>query len=288
MIAAGTAGAAMAEGFRTAGIMGWPVGHSRSPVLHNHWLRTLGIAGAYVPFAVPPGRVPDAVRGLPALGLAGCNVTVPHKEAVLAAIDRPDALARRIGAVNLVVVQPDGSMTGTNTDAYGFMANLRATCPEWRAADGPAVVLGAGGSARAVVVSLLDAGAPEVRLLNRTEARAESLAAELGGAIAVFGWEQARAALEGAALLVNTTSLGMQGQAPLDIDLAALPRAAVVTDLVYVPLETKLLAAARARGNRVVDGLGMLLQQAVPAFEAWFGVRPEVTAALRAEVTATL
>jgi shikimate dehydrogenase len=268
--------------------MGWPVGHSRSPALHGHWLRRHGIAGAYVPLPVRPDLVAAAVRGLAALGFAGCNVTVPHKEAVLAAVDRADPLARRIGAVNLVVVQPDGSLSGSNTDAYGFLANLRHMRPGWRADAGPAVVLGAGGSARAVVASLLDEGAPEIRLLNRTRARAEDLADGLEGRLRVLDWDRPAAALADAALLVNTTSLGMQGQPPLDLELAALPAAAVVTDLVYVPLETPLLAAARARGNPVVDGLGMLLHQAVPSFEAWFGVRPEVTAELRAAVAGTL
>ena len=277
-----------ASSFRTAGIIGWPVGHSRSPLLHGHWLGRHGIAGAYVPLAVRPGQVATALRGLAALGLAGCNVTVPHKEAALATVDHPDALARRIGAVNLVVVQPDGSLAGSNTDAYGFMANLAGCCPHWRATVGPAVVLGAGGSARAVVTSLLDAGAPEVRLLNRTRARAEELAGALDARLVVLDWAAAPTALADATLLANTTSLGMQGQPPLDIDLTPLPVQAVVTDLVYVPLETPLLAAARARGNPVADGLGMLLHQAVPSFEAWFGVRPAVTAELHALVAASL
>ena len=274
--------------FRTAGIIGWPVGHSRSPLLHGHWLRRHGIAGAYVPLPVQPGRMAEAVRGLAALGFAGCNVTVPHKEAALSAVDAADPLARRIGAVNLIVARPDGSTHGGNTDAYGFIANLKDCCPGWRAEDGPAVVLGAGGSARAVVVGLLDAGVPEVRLLNRTRARAEELAGAHDPRLVVAEWENMATAFTDATLLVNTTSLGMQGQPPLEIGLAALPPRAAVADLVYVPLETALLAAARRRGNPVVDGLGMLLHQAVPSFEAWFGVRPEVTAELRALVAATL
>ena len=275
-------------GFRAAGVMGWPVAHSRSPLLHRYWLDRYGIAGAYLPLPVRPGQVEAALRGLAALGFAGCNVTVPHKQAALALVDAPDDLARRIGAVNLVVVRPDGTLLGRNTDAAGFLHNLRAQAPDWRAADGPAVVLDAGGAARAVVASLAGAGVPDIRLLNRTHAHAEELAEALGGPITVLNWERRRSALEGAALLVNTTVLGMHGQAPLDLDLAALPRAATVADLVYVPLETPLLAAARARGHAVVDGLGMLLHQAVPSFEAWFGVRPEVTADLRARVEATL
>ena len=277
----------MGAEFRAAGVIGWPVAHSRSPLLHGFWLRQHGIAGAYLPFPVQPGRVETALRGLAALGFAGCNVTVPHKEAALAAVDRAGDLARRIGAANLVVVQPDGSLEGRNTDAYGFVENLRQMQPGWQAARGPAVVLGAGGSARAVVAALADEGAPDIRLLNRTRDRAEQLQA-LGGAVRTLDWERRAAALEGAALLVNTTSLGLRGQPSLDLDLAALPADAVVADLVYVPLETPLLAAARARGNKVADGLGMLLHQAVPSFAAWFGVTPEVTAELRAAVAATL
>lgn len=274
--------------FRAAGVIGWPVAHSRSPKLHGYWLAQHGIAGAYLPMPVRPGDMPAALRGLAALGFAGCNVTVPHKEAALAAADSVDPIARRIGAANLIVVQPDYSLHASNTDAFGFLENLRTSVPGWQAFAGPAVVLGAGGSARAVVAGLCDAGCPEVRLLNRTRTRAEALAAELGGPVTVLDWEQRNAALDGAALLVNSTTQGMHSQPPLDIDLTALPAAAVVTDLVYVPLETPLLAAARARGNRVADGLGMLLHQARPSFAAWFGVMPEVTPELRALIEATL
>jgi len=274
-------------GFRAAGVIGWPVVHSRSPRLHRYWLERYGIAGAYLPMPVRPGEEAAALRGLAALGFAGCNVTVPHKRAALALVDAPDDLARRIGAVNLVVVRPDHSLAGSNTDAAGFLDNLREQAPGWQA-DGAAVVLGAGGAARAVVAALADAGVPEIRLLNRTRGHAEALAAALGGPVAVRDWERRAAALEGAALVVNTTLLGMHGQAPLDLDLAALPLDAVVCDLVYVPLETPLLAQARERGNPAVDGLGMLLHQAVPSFEAWFGVRPVVTPELRALIAATL
>ena len=274
-------------GFRAAGVIGWPVVHSRSPRLHRYWLERYGIAGAYLPMPVRPGEEAAALRGLAALGFAGCNVTVPHKRAALALVDAPDDLARRIGAVNLVVVRPDHSLAGSNTDAAGFLDNLREQAPGWQA-DGAAVVLGAGGAARAVVAALADAGVPEIRLLNRTRGHAEALAAALGGPVAVRDWERRSAALEGAALVVNTTLLGMHGQAPLDLDLAALPLDAVVCDLVYVPLETPLLAQARERGNPAVDGLGMLLHQAVPSFEAWFGVRPVVTPELRALIAATL
>lgn len=266
---------------RVAGVMGWPVGHSRSPRLHGFWLRQYGIDGAYVPLAVPPGRVEQAVRALPALGFRGCNVTVPHKEAVLTALDHIDPLARRIGAVNTIVCNDDGSLTGTNTDGFGFLANLAAEAPQWRAGAGPAVVVGAGGAARAILAALVDAGAPEIRLVNRTTARAEALAADLGGPLRVVPWAERTAALAEANLLVNTTTQGMAGQPAVDLELANLPVAALVTDIVYVPLVTPLLAAAQARGNPTVDGLGMLLHQARPGFETWFGRAPEVTPALR-------
>jgi shikimate dehydrogenase len=269
---------------RLAGIMGWPVGHSLSPRLHGHWLRRHGIDGAYLPFAVPPERLEQALRALPALGLRGCNLTIPHKEAALALIDRVSPLARRIGAINTVVVEPDGSLAGDNTDGFGLLASLAAGYPGWRAGAGPAVLLGAGGAARAATVALLDAGAPEVRLLNRTPDRAQKLAAGLDGPIAIVPWAERAAALDGAALLVNTTSLGMTGQPPLVLSLDALPRTALVTDVVYTPLITPLLAVARAHGNPVVDGLGMLLHQARPGFHAWFGVEPAVDEELRAIV----
>ena len=271
---------------RLAGIMGWPVGHSLSPRVHGHWLRRHGIDGAYVPLAVPPERLEQALRALPALGLLGCNLTIPHKEAALALVDRATPLARRIGAVNTVVVAPDGTLGGDNTDGFGFLANLAAGCPGWRAEAGPAVLLGAGGAARAVAVALLDAGAPEVRLLNRTPDRAQKLAAGLDGPVAAVPWAERTAALDGATLLVNTTSLGMAGQPPLVLSLDALPRTALVADVVYTPLITPLLAVARAHGNPVVDGLGMLLHQARPGFHAWFGVEPVVDQELRAVVLA--
>jgi shikimate dehydrogenase len=274
-----------------AGVMGWPVGHSLSPRLHGFWLRQHRIDGAYVPLAVEPANLARALRALPALGFRGANLTIPHKEPALALVDRITPTAERIGAVNTVVVTPDG-LLGDNTDGYGFMENLAAGAPGWRAADGPAVLLGAGGAARAIAVALIDARAPELRLINRTPARAEALAGQLadtarqhGAALAVLSW-QARDALAGASLLVNTTSLGMTGQPPLEIDLRGLPRGALVTDIVYSPLETGLLAAARASGHAVVDGLGMLLHQARPGFRAWFGVEPEVSEALRASVLA--
>lgn len=266
---------------RLAGVMGWPVGHSRSPRLHGYWLDKLGIDGAYVPLAVKPEDFAQVLRALPRMGFAGANVTVPHKEQALALVDAVEPLARRIGAVNTLVVHPDGTIEGRNTDAFGFLENLRHGAPHWSPAAGPAVVLGAGGAARAVCAALVDAGVPEIRLINRSPARAEQVAADMGGRFAVLGWDDRAGALDGAALLVNTTTLGMTGQPPLDLDLAALPAHAVVNDIVYAPLMTQLLVAAAARGNTVVDGLGMLLWQAVPGFQAWFGVRPEVTPALR-------
>ena len=265
---------------RLAGVMGWPVEHSRSPRLHGYWLQQHGIDGGYLPLPVRPEAFADALVALAELGFRGVNVTVPHKEAALAACNQVESQARRIGAVNTIVFE-NGRRIGSNSDGFGFLENLRQGAADWRADRGPAVVLGAGGAARAVLVALTDEGCPEIRLLNRTRSRADALAAALGGPIRVSAWEARSQALSDAALLVNTTSLGMAGQAPLALDLAWLPAGALVTDIVYQPLETALLAAARTRGNPVVDGLGMLLHQARPGFEAWFGVRPEVTAELR-------
>jgi shikimate dehydrogenase len=273
---------------RLAGIMGWPVAHSLSPRLHGHWLHRYRIDGAYVPLPVLPERLDQALRALPALGFAGVNLTIPHKEAAVSLVDRLSPAAARIGAVNTVLVEPDGTLSGDNTDGFGFIAALSESEVGWQAAAGPAVVLGAGGAARAVTVALLDAGAPEVRLLNRTPDRARSLAGELGGPSRAVEWAERSAALDGAALLVNTTSLGMRSQPPLVLSLDALPRTALVTDVVYTPLITALLAVARARGNPVVDGLGMLLHQARPGFRAWFGVDPVVDGDLRAVVLAGL
>ena len=266
---------------KLAGVMGWPVGHSLSPLLHGYWLQTLGIDGAYVPLAVKPEDFADALRTLPKLGFAGANVTIPHKQTALACCDEIDDVAKRIGAVNTVVVRSDGRLWGTNTDVFGFLENLKAKHPAWDPAAGPAVVIGAGGAARAVIVALLDAGVPTVRLANRSRERAEILAKDLSAPnIEVRDWETRALALDGAALIVNTTSLGMTGQPPLDLDLARLPKEAAVCDIVYVPLETNLLKAARAAGHPVIDGIGMLLHQARPGFAAWFGVEPTVDQAL--------
>lgn len=276
---------------RLAGIMGWPVEHSRSPALHNFWLAEHGIDGVYVPLAVRPERLEQALRALPALGFRGCNLTIPHKQRALAVVDRVAPVARRIGAVNTVVVAEDGSLEATNTDAFGFRAHLRESVPHWDPATGPAIVLGAGGAARAVVAALAEAGVGEIRLVNRTSNHAQILVADLGGMgaqIRPVAWSERETALCEAGLLVNTTSLGMSGQPPLDLDLALLPRSAVVVDIVYVPLETPLLAAARRRGHPVVDGLGMLLHQGRPGFEAWFGQQVDVSPRLRAAMLATL
>jgi shikimate dehydrogenase len=268
--------------------MGWPVMHSRSPALHNYFFRHYGLAGTYLPLAIAPDRLAPALRALAPLGFAGCNLTIPHKERALAIVDEVDPLARRIGAISCVVVRPDGSLWGTNNDVHGFARNILQEQPEWRADAGPAVVIGAGGGARAVVYSLVDRGAREIRLINRTRGRAETVAREFGSVVKTIDWQDRDRALEGAAMLVNTTSQGMVGQPPLDLDLAKLPPAALVSDIVYIPVETPLLAAARRRGNRTVDGLGMLLHQACIAWRLWFGIDPEVTPALRATIEATI
>ena len=266
---------------RLAGVMGWPIGHSASPRLHGYWLDHYGIDGAYVPLAVAPEHFVEALRTLSRLGFAGVNVTAPHKEAALATVDEAAPLAARIGAVNTVTMRPDGSLWGENTDGSGFLANLVECVPEWRADAGPAIIVGAGGAARAVGAALLEAGAPALRILNRTESRARALAQALGERASAAALDDSRA-LADAALLVNTTTLGMRGQPALDLDLGALPGAAVVSDIVYVPRRTPLLAAAHERGHRTADGLGMLLHQARPGFAAWFGVTPAVTERLRA------
>jgi shikimate dehydrogenase len=263
-----------------AGIFGWPISHSRSPQLHGYWLEHYGIDGAYVPLAVRPEDFPAAVRGMGKLGFVGANVTVPHKEAAFAACDTVDDTAKRIGAVNTLVFTRDGGITGRNTDAYGFIESLRRNVSGWRA-DLPAVLLGAGGSARAVAVALLDAGVPEVRVLNRTAERAAELADALGARVKALPGDRFAAAAPDAGLVVNCTTQGMVGQAALDIDLAPLPRSAAVMDLIYTPLETPLLIEAKQRGHAGLNGIDMLLWQAKPGFAAWFGVDPEVTDALR-------
>ena len=273
--------------FLLAGVMGWPVMHSRSPALHNYWLAKHGLAGSYLPLAIKADGLRAALRALPALGFAGCNLTIPHKEAALGIVDKLDPVARRIGAMNCVVVAADGSLEGYNHDAFGYVQSILEAKPDWRADAGPIVVIGAGGGARAVLVSLIDRGAREIRLVNRTPARAQPLQRELGGPIRAVPWDDRHAALAGAAMLVNTTNQGMMGEPPLELALDRLPLRALVSDIIYIPRETALLAAARQRGNPTVNGLGMLLHQARPAFRAWFGVMPEVTPELRAMIEAT-
>ncbi len=278
----------MADQFLLAGVMGWPVMHSRSPKLHNHWFAEYGLAGTYVPLAIRPEGLGAALRALPALGFAGCNLTIPHKEAALAIVDEVDSLARRIGAISCVTVRADGSLVGTNNDCFGYAESLKQEQPQFDAASGPIVVIGAGGGARAVLHALAEQGAREIRLINRGAARAEALAVEFGAPVKAVPWEQRHEALADAALLVNTTSQGMAGQPPLDLKLDALPSRALVSDIVYIPRATPLLAAAQARGHRTINGLGMLLHQARPAWRSWFGIETQVTPSLRALLEATI
>ena len=269
---------------RLSGVIGWPVGHSRSPALHGHWLARHGIAGAYVALPVHPDHLEQALRALPVLGFAGCNVTVPHKEAAFRLVDHLDRSAARLGAVNTILVRPDGTLEGRNTDGEGFLKHLQASAPGWVPTDRPVLVLGAGGAARAIVGALADIGVPEIRIANRTDARAESLAREFGPPLKAWPWAHRDDGLAGCGLVVNTTQLGMNGYPALELALDRLPRDGVVCDIVYSPLETALLADARRRGLVAVDGLGMLLHQARAGFAAWFGVEPEVDEALRQAV----
>ena len=275
----------MTQQAAAACLIGWPAAHSRSPIIHHYWLRTLGIEGGYSIEAVPPEGFGEFVLHLAAHGYRGANVTIPHKERALQ-LTTPDERARAVGAANTLWYDGD-TLRSTNTDIEGFINNLDACAPGWDAAE-EALVLGAGGSSRAVVFGLLERGVKRVRLANRTLERARAVADQFKGDVVPTLWDDIPAAAAQAQLLVNTTSLGMKGQPPLEIDLAALPANAVVADLVYVPLETELLRAARARGLRTADGLGMLLHQAVRGFELWFGQRPTVTAELRALVEADM
>jgi shikimate dehydrogenase len=273
--------------FVLAGVMGWPVAHTRSPAIHNHWIAHYGLKGSYVQLPVQPAHLEAAIRGLPALGFAGCNITVPHKVNAMQLMDVLHPAAARIAAINTIVVQPDGSLMGMNNDGIGYIQSLRDANPAWRGDAGPALVLGAGGAARAIVVGLLDEGVPEVRLCNRTLEKAQALKEAFGDKVKVIRWEERNAAMAGVRLLVNTTTQGMHGQPALDVVLDDLPAEAMVSDAIYIPQETPLLAAARQRGHQTVNGLGMLLNQARPAFQAWFGVLPEITPELRAAVQAT-
>lgn len=274
----------MAE--RRAFVCGHPVAHSRSPLIHGHWLARHGIDGSYERIDVAPADIRSFIAGLASSGFAGGNVTIPHKEAAFEAVDRRDAAADAIGAVNTLWIE-DGRICGGNTDGFGFAANLDASAPEWRNR-GRAVVIGAGGASRAVVHAILGAGYDRVELVNRTVSRAEDLAGRFGPGVRAAGFADLAGLLPGAGLLVNTTSLGMDGDGDVPLDVGLLVDDCIVTDIVYVPLETPLLAAAAARGLKTVDGLGMLLHQAVPGFERWFGVRPAVTPELRALVIADM
>jgi shikimate dehydrogenase len=274
--------------FLLAGVMGWPVMHSRSPMLHNYWFKQHGLAGTYVPLAIRPEGLAAALRALQPLGFAGCNLTIPHKQQAMSIVDEVDTVGKRIGAISCVVVRADGSLAGSNNDCYGFVHSLKQERPGWRADAGPVTVIGAGGGSRAVCYGLAQEGAKEIRLVNRTLERAQGIADEFGGPIRALPWDQRHDALEGAAMVVNTTSNGMVGQPALDVRLDRLPRSALVADIIYIPLETPFLAAARKRGNPTMNGLGMLLHQARPAWKAWFGVEPEVTPELRAMVEKTI
>ena len=267
-----------------AGVIGWPIAHSRSTRLHGHWLKRYGIAGYYVPLPVMPEHLAEVLRAMPRMGFVGANVTIPHKESVLALADVVTDRAALIGAANTLIFRPDGKIHADNTDGYGFIANIRQNAPGWIPDLGPAAVIGAGGAARAVVASLLESGVTELRITNRTRVRAEQIKAEFGAKVVVYDWAQAGNMLEGATTVVNATSMGMVRKQALRVPLDALSPGTLVTDLVYTPLMTDFLLEAQSRGCQVVDGLGMLLHQAAPGFERWFGRRPEVDEALRQAV----
>ncbi|SDN83122.1 shikimate dehydrogenase [Lutimaribacter pacificus] len=265
-----------------AGVIGSPIAHSKSPQLHRHWLKTYGIPGYYIPMDVAPENLREVITTLPKAGFVGVNITVPHKEKVMEIADLITDRAILIGAANTLIFRKDGKIHADNTDGYGFVENLRQGAPQWNPQAGPAAVLGAGGAARAVIASLIDVGVPEILISNRTRIRAEALQQDFGKRLKVVDWVQAGNMLEEATTIVNTTSLGMVGKPELRVPLDGLRKGAVVTDLVYAPLQTRLLRVAEEMGCVTVDGLGMLLHQAVPAFERWFGMRPTVDAAARA------
>lgn len=264
-----------------AAVLGHPVAHSKSPMLHGYWLKTYGIAGHYIPIDVAPDDLETVLRNMHKMGFVGANVTLPHKTRALEIADQVTDRATLIGAANTLIFHEDGKILADNTDGYGFIQNLRQSAPDWDPAAGPAVVLGAGGAARAVVASLLDAGVPEILITNRTRVRAEQLRDDFGARLKVVEWVQAGDVMEDGATIVNTTSLGMAGKPELKVSLEGLRAGSLVTDLVYTPLRTPFLEEAKQRGCVTVDGLGMLLHQATPGFERWFGPRPEVTEELR-------
>ena len=267
--------------FLLAGVMGWPVMHSRSPLMHNYWIEQQGLAGAYVFLEIKPGGLAPALKALHPLGFAGCNLTIPHKLDAMAIVDQVDEVAKKIGAISCGVVRDDGSLFGANNDWLGFLGNLKQQQPGWRADAGPIAVIGAGGGGRAVCYGLLREGAPEIRLVNRTREKAEAIAEEFGGPIRVLPWEGRHDALDGVAMAVNVTSQGMVGETALDLRLDKLSTSALAADIIYTPLESPFLAAARERGNRTINGLGMLIHQGPPAWKLWFDIEPTVTAALR-------
>ena len=267
-----------------AGVIGSPIAHSKSPQLHGHWLKTYDIPGHYVPLHVEPGDLENVIRQMPKMGFVGANVTIPHKEAVMGIADQITDRATLMGAANTLIFRPDGKIMADNTDGYGFINNLKEGAPDWEPASGPAVVLGAGGACRAVIAALIEAGVEDIILTNRTRDRAEQLRSDFGQKVRVVDWVQAPNVLEEGKLVVNTTSLGMTGKSRLRIPLDGLRQDAVVTDLIYTPLDTDLLKYADSVGCTTVDGLGMLIHQAVPGFERWFGTRPEVTEETRAAI----
>ncbi len=261
--------------------MGWPVMHSRSPLMHNYWMEQQGLAGTYVFLAIKPGELAPALKALHPLGFSGCNLTIPHKLDAMTIVDEVDEVAKKIGAISCVVVRSDGSLFGTNNDWLGFIGNLKQQQPGWRAGAGPIAVIGAGGGGRAVCYGLLQEGATEIRLVNRTLEKAQAIAAEFGGPIRALPWDERHDALDGVAMAVNVTSQGMAGEPALDLRLDKLSTSALAADIIYTPLESPFLAAARERGNRTVNGLGMLIHQGPPAWKLWFDIEPTVTAALR-------
>ncbi|MFN3722449.1 MAG: shikimate dehydrogenase [Paracoccaceae bacterium] len=267
-----------------AGVIGHPIAHSRSPALHSYWLKRYGIQGHYIPLDIAPADLSQMLAALPRMGFVGVNITIPHKEAILHIADVITDRAALIGAANTLIFRKDGKIQADNTDGSGFIANLRQNAPHWIPAAGPAAVFGAGGAARAVVAALIEVGVPEIRITNRTRPRAEALRSDFGAKLVVSEWVQAANMLDGATTVVNTTSLGMTGKPDFRVPLDGLRSDAVVTDLVYTPLMTQFLIEAQAMGCTVVDGLGMLLHQAAPGFERWFGTRPEVDDATRRAV----
>ena len=269
------------EKFYMAGVMGWPVMHSRSPMMHNYWMKQQGIKGTYVFLGIKPEGLESALRALHPLGFSGCNLTIPHKLDAMTMVDEVDDTARKIGAISCVIVGEDGTLSGTNNDWLGFLGNLKHQQPGWRADSGPCTVIGAGGGGRAVVYGLLEEGAKEVRLVNRTQHNAERIAEDFNGPISVYPWKERNSLLEGATTVVNVTNQGMVGEAPLDITLEKLAPDALAADIIYTPLESPFLAAASQRQNKTVNGLGMLIHQGPPAWKKWFGLSPTVTEELQ-------